>query len=57
MGSGMVPQNTGVMRQERGELFSLNKKHANDGEGGKRAVNTMMPAIITKEGKPSVRYG
>ncbi len=57
MGSGMVPPNTGFMLQDRGELFSLNKNHANALEGGKRPFHTIIPAFITKDGKPFVSFG
>jgi gamma-glutamyltranspeptidase/glutathione hydrolase len=57
MGSGMVPPNTGFMLQDRGELFSLNKNHANVLEGGKRPFHTIIPAFITKDGKPFVSFG
>ena len=57
MGSGMVPPNIGFMLQDRGELFSLNKNHANALEGGKRPFHTIIPAFITKDGKPFVSFG
>ena len=57
MGSGMVPPNLGFMLQDRGELFSLDKNHANALMGGKRPFHTIIPAFITKEGKPFVSFG
>jgi gamma-glutamyltranspeptidase/glutathione hydrolase len=57
MGSGMVPPNTGFMLQDRGELFSLDKNHVNALKGGKRPFHTIIPAFITKDGKPFVSFG
>ena len=57
MGSGMVPPNLGFMLQDRGELFSLNKTHANSLIGGKRPFHTIIPAFITKDNKPFVSFG
>jgi len=57
MGSGMVPPGLGFMLQNRGELFSLKEDHANVVEGGKRPFHTIIPAFVTKEGKPFVSFG
>ena len=57
MGSGMVPNNFGFMLQDRGEMFSLDKNHQNSLEGGKRPFHTIIPAFITKDGKPYISFG
>ena len=57
MGSGMVPPGLGFMLQDRGELFSLNKNHKNSLEGGKRPFHTIIPAFVTKDGKPFMSFG
>ncbi|SEB47153.1 gamma-glutamyltranspeptidase / glutathione hydrolase [Tenacibaculum sp. MAR_2009_124] len=57
MGSGMVPPKLGFMLQDRGELFSLKKGQANTYEPGKRPFHTIIPAFITKDGKPFVSFG
>ena len=57
MGSGMVPPNLGFMLQDRGELFSLDKTHANSLIGAKRPFHTIIPAFITKDNKPFVSFG
>ena len=57
MGSGMVPPGLGFMLQDRGELFSLNKNHKNSLKGGKRPFHTIIPAFVTKDGKPFMSFG
>ena len=57
MGSGMAPPKLGFMLQDRGELFSLKRGQANTFEPGKRPFHTIIPAFITKGGKPFVSFG
>ncbi len=57
MGSGMVPPKLGFMLQDRGELFNLSEGFANTYEPGKRPFHTIIPAFITKDGKPYVSFG
>ena len=57
MGSGMVPPKLGFMLQDRGELFSLEEGKMNSYEPKKRPFHTIIPAFITKDGKPYVSYG
>jgi len=57
MGGGMVAPGLGFMFQDRGELFSLDKNHRNSLEAGKRPFHTIIPAFITKNGKPYVSFG
>ncbi len=57
MGSGMTPPGLGFILQDRGELFCLKKGHANVYEPGKRPFHTIIPAFITKDGKPWVSFG
>jgi gamma-glutamyltranspeptidase/glutathione hydrolase len=57
MGSGIVVPGTGFMFQDRGELFSMDPDHANVYEPGKRPFTTIIPAFVTKEGKPYISFG
>nr|WP_234484927.1 gamma-glutamyltransferase [Noviherbaspirillum pedocola] len=56
-GSGIVPAGTGVLLQNRGSFFSLDAKHVNHLEPGKRTYHTLNPAMLLKEGKPYLVYG
>ncbi len=57
MGSGMAPPKLGFMLQDRGELFSLKRNQANTFEPGKRPFHTIIPAFVTKDGKPFMSFG
>jgi gamma-glutamyltranspeptidase/glutathione hydrolase len=57
MGSGVVVPGLGFVFQDRGQLFSMDKKHANAYQPGKRPFNTIIPAFITKDNKPLVSFG
>lgn len=57
MGSGVVVPGLGFVFQDRGQLFSMDKQHANVYQPGKRPFNTIIPAFITKDGKPLMSYG
>jgi gamma-glutamyltranspeptidase/glutathione hydrolase len=57
MGSGMAPPGLGFVLQDRGELFSLDEGHANAYAPGKRPFQTIIPAFVTKDGKPLLSFG
>jgi len=57
LGSGMVPDELGFMLQDRGELFTLEEGHFNCYEPGKRPFHTIIPAFVTKDGKPWISFG
>ncbi len=57
MGSGMTPPGLGFILQNRGELFNLQPDHANSFAPGKRPFHTIIPAFITRDGKPWISFG
>lgn len=57
MGSGMAPTGLGFILQDRGEMFVLKDGHPNAYAPGKRPFHTIIPAFITKNGKPWVSFG
>jgi gamma-glutamyltranspeptidase/glutathione hydrolase len=57
MGSGMAPPGLGFIFQDRGEQFVLKRGHPNSFEPGKRPFHTIIPAFVTKDGKPWLSYG
>ncbi len=57
MGSGMTPDGLGFVLQDRGELFDLTEGRFNTYEPHKRPFHTIIPAFVTREGKPFMSFG
>lgn len=57
MGSGMTPPGLGFILQNRGEAFSVEPGHANAFAPGKRPFHTIIPAFVTRDGKPFMSFG
>lgn len=57
MGSGMVPDGLGFVLQDRGELFNLQPGHFNSYAPKKRPFHTIIPAFVTRKGKPFLSFG
>jgi gamma-glutamyltranspeptidase/glutathione hydrolase len=56
-GSKHVPGDVGFCLQNRGALFALEEDHLNRLEPHKRPFHTIIPAFITKDGKPWFCFG
>ena len=62
MGSGLVPDDgkgrtLGFTFQDRGQQFSLDRKSPNAYAPGKRPFHTIIPAFLTRNGKPLMSFG
>jgi gamma-glutamyltranspeptidase/glutathione hydrolase len=56
-GSGITPDGLGFALQDRGALFNLKEGEFNTYAPGKRPFQTIIPAFITKDGKPWISFG
>ncbi|MDG0812772.1 gamma-glutamyltransferase [Cohnella rhizosphaerae] len=56
-GSGVVAGDTGILLQNRGSFFSLDRAHVNCVMPGKRTFHTLMPAMALRGGRPCLLYG
>jgi gamma-glutamyltranspeptidase / glutathione hydrolase len=56
MGSGMTP-GLGFILQDRGEQFDVTPGRPNSYAPGKRPFHTIIPAFVTRDGKPYLSFG
>lgn len=56
-GSGLVPDSLGFVLQNRGALFNLEEGHFNTYAPNKRPFHTIIPAFVTRDGKPFLSFG
>ncbi|HEX6649916.1 MAG TPA: gamma-glutamyltransferase, partial [Pyrinomonadaceae bacterium] len=56
-GSGIVAGDTGIVLQNRGSAFSLDRTHPNHLEPGKRPFHTIIPAMVFKDNKLFMSFG
>ncbi|HXQ73835.1 MAG TPA: gamma-glutamyltransferase [Pyrinomonadaceae bacterium] len=56
-GSGIVAGDTGIVLQNRGTSFSLDRTHPNHLEPGKRPFHTIIPAMVFKDNELFMSFG
>ncbi len=56
-GSGLVPGDLGFALQNRGTLFALHEHHPNRLEPHKRPFHTIIPSLVTRDGRPWLVFG
>ena len=57
IGSGLVGGETGIALHNRGSYFSLDPRHVNYLQPGKRTMHTLMPGMVLRDGRPQMAIG
>ncbi|GKY86649.1 gamma-glutamyltransferase family protein [Sinisalibacter aestuarii] len=56
-GSGLASEKFGILFQNRGAGFTLEKGHPNEAGGGKRPMHTIIPAMLRENGRVTMPFG
>ena len=56
-GSGVVVPGTGISLHNRGSGFVTTAGHPNQVGGGKRPMHSIIPAFLTRDGRPRMAFG
>jgi len=57
IGSGVIGGDTGIALHNRGSYFSLDPRHVNYLQPGKRTMHTLMPGMVLRDGRPYMAIG
>ena len=56
-GSGIMAPDSGVMLHNRGQGFVVDPDHPNGVAPGKRPLHTLIPGMVTRDGRVTMSYG